>query len=91
MAKKKFSTAPKPNNQLSTSDIEAFERGGVGQDKSPQTHKPTGEGKTKRLSIDLSEETHTRFKVVCSANGLKMTREIENFILARCDELEKNK
>lgn len=89
MVKKQFSTAPKPNSQLSSSDIEAFEQGGVGQDKKPQMHKTTNVVKTKRLSIDLPEETHTRFKVVCSANGLKMTKEVENFILARCNELEK--
>ena len=91
MAKKQFSTAPKPSNQLSQADIEAFEQGGVGQDKRPQNHKTTNVGKTKRLSIDLPEDTHTRFKVVCSANGLKMTKEVENFILARCAELESKK
>ncbi|MGB0848713.1 MAG: plasmid partition protein ParG [Thiolinea sp.] len=90
MAKKKFSTAPKPGNQLSQNEIEAFEQGGVGQDKKPQNHKTTNAGKTKRLSIDLPEDTHTRFKVVCSANGLRMTKEVENFILARCAELENN-
>jgi hypothetical protein len=89
MAKKQFSTAPKPNNSLSPADIEAFEKGGVGQDKRPQTHKTTNVGKTKRLSIDLPEEIHTRFKVLCSANGLKMAREVESLILSRCDELEK--
>ena len=91
MAKKKFSAAPKPSSQLSQADIAAFEQGGVGQDKKPQNHKTTNVGTTKRLSIELSEETHTRFKVVCSANGLKMTKEVENFILARCDELESKK
>lgn len=88
MAKKKFSAAPKPGNQLSSSAIEAFENGGVGHDKNTQSHKATNVGKTKRLSIDLSEDTHTRFKVACSGNGLKMTKEVENLILARCDELE---
>ena len=90
MAKKRFAAAPKPSSQLSQADIEAFEKGGVGQDKAPQNHKTTNVGKTKRLSIDLPEDTHTRFKVVCSANGLKMTKEVENFILARCAELESN-
>lgn len=91
MAKKQFSAAPKPSSQLSQANIEAFEKGGVGQDKKPQNHKTTNVGKTKRLSVDLTEETHTRFKVACSANGLKMTKEVENFILTRCDELENKK
>ncbi|MCB1754320.1 MAG: hypothetical protein KDJ38_02285 [Gammaproteobacteria bacterium] len=94
MAKKSFQTAPKPSNQLSIADIEAFERGGAGQDTPPQTRKPANVGlavaeKTKRLSVDLPESVHTRFKTVCSAHGLKMTKEIENFILVRCEELEK--
>lgn len=89
MANKKFSTAPKPKKQLSQAEIEAFEQGGAGHDQNkPQTHITTNVGKTKRLSIDLPEETHKRFKVACSAHGLKMTKEVEKFILARCAELE---
>lgn len=93
MPKKNFQKAPKPNNQPSIADIEAFEKGGAGQDHKPHTHNTTNVGtgepvKTKRLSIDLPEKTHLRFKTICAANGLKMTREIENFIKQRCDELE---
>ncbi len=94
MTKKSFQTAPKPvNSQLSQVDIEAFERGGAGHDKNPQNLKPANVGvrepvKTKRLSVDLPEETHLRFKTTCAANGLKMTRELETMILARCQELE---
>lgn len=93
MAKKSFQAAPKPvSQQPSNADIEAFERGGAGKDKNPQSHKPTFKEKkitaTKRLSIDLPAEMHTRFKTVCSANGLKMTKEIEQFIEARCNELD---
>lgn len=95
MAKKSFDKAPKPSTQnvVSDTDIDAFERGGVGQDKSTQNHKTTNVGKkenikTKRLSIDLPEDLHTRFKVVCSANGLKMGKEIEAFIETKCAEME---
>lgn len=45
--------------------------------------------KTKRLSVDIANSTHLRFKTACSATGRKMTREIEEFILRRTKELEK--
>ena len=51
-----------------------------------------GNGKTeqtRRLSIDLPQSTHLRFKTACSATGRKMTREIEDFINRRITELEK--
>ncbi len=94
MAKKNFQSAPKPKNQLSQADIEAFEQGGAGQDKNPQTRKPSNvgndnSGKTKRLSVDISAQVHTRFKTACSATGKKMTKEIEAFIEKRTLELEK--
>jgi len=69
--------------------------GGVGRSKL-QTRKTTNVGKKpveagplKRLSVDLPEKTHQRFKTVCSASGKKMTREIEEFINRRITELEK--
>ncbi len=94
MAKKSFQTVPKPKNQLSQANIEAFEQGGAGQDKNPQNHKTANvgnndSGKTKRLSVDISVQTHTRFKTACSATGRKMTKEIESFIEKRTLELEK--
>ena len=44
---------------------------------------------TKRLSIDLPQSTHTRFKTACSATGKKMAKEIEDFITKRTAALEK--
>lgn len=43
---------------------------------------------TKRLSIDLPVNKHTRFKTACSAVGRKMVSEIEAFIDQRTAELE---
>ena len=49
----------------------------------------TTEEKTKRLSVDIPQTTHMRFKTACSATGRKMTREIEEFINKRTAQLEK--
>ena len=43
---------------------------------------------TKRLSLDLPESKHRRFKTACSATGHKMVSEIEAFIDTRTAELE---
>ena len=45
-------------------------------------------GRPKRLSLDLPESKHRRFKTACSATGHKMVQEIEAFIDARTTELE---
>lgn len=91
MSKKTFTTAPKP--QKPTEDqILAFERGGAGHD----THKSSEESpravasdvRQKRLSIDLPENVHTRFKTACSAAGKKMGDELKSYIERRTLELE---
>ncbi len=90
MAKKNFKQAPKPQNTLPDESIEAFERGGVGNDTKERTViQPNTLEPTKRLSIDLPESTHLRFKAACSATRRKMTKEIEAFVLKRIEELEK--
>lgn len=88
MSKKTFSAAPKPK-QLTDEQILAFEQGGAGHDTSPQT-KPRlpVAGSTKRLSLDLPESMHTRFKTACSATGRKMVAEVQTFIEQRTAELE---
>jgi hypothetical protein len=92
MAPKTFSQAPKPKS-LPDDDITAFERGGVGHDNGtlvrerPQRITPPQEP-MKRLSLDLPESKHRRFKTACSAIGHKMVQEIEAFIDARTAELE---
>lgn len=91
MSRKTFAAAPKPR-QPSAETIDAFERGGVGHDRSPvpATVSPlsTPAEPTKRLSLDLPASTHTRFKTACSATGRKMVGEIQEFIERRIAELE---
>jgi hypothetical protein len=90
MATKTFSQAPKPK-PLTDEDILAFEKGGVGHDNSAinRPKRPASpQEPTKRLSLDLPESKHRRFKTACSATGHKMVQEIEAFIDARTAELE---
>lgn len=91
MAKKNFQSAPKPQTAVSLEDIEAFESGGAGHDTPSKTVKPANSPQepTKRLSIDLPQTIHLRFKTACSATQRKMTKEIEAFILDRTAQLEK--
>lgn len=95
---KTFAQAPKPR-PLSPETIAAFERGGAGQDT--QTHisprpgriepaKPETEEPIRRLSIDLPESWHRRFKTACSKRDKKMKVEIEDFVKRRTAELEKD-
>jgi hypothetical protein len=94
---KTFAQAPKPK-PLTAEVIAAFERGGAGQDT--QTHislkvekiEPVKAEKAepvRRLSIDLPESLHRRFKTVCSRTDKKMLAEVTNFIERRTAELEK--
>ena len=48
------------------------------------SHKPT-----KRLSVNLPESLHTRFKTACSATNRRMVREILGFVARRTEELER--
>ena len=95
---KTFAQAPKPK-PLSAEVISAFERGGAGQDTqthiSPKVEKrePVNVEKaepTRRLSIDLPEGLHRRFKTACSRRDKKMLAEVTNFITRRTAELEKD-
>jgi hypothetical protein len=45
---------------------------------------------TRRLSIDLPESLHRRFKTACSRTDKKMLAEVTNFIKRRTAELEKD-
>jgi len=44
---------------------------------------------TRRLSIDLPESLHRRFKTACSKTDKKMLAEVTHFIKRRTAELEK--
>ena len=91
MSKKTFTAAPRPAKPTDD-QILAFERGGAGHD----THTPpegppraaSADVKLKRLSIDLPEHAHARFKTACSAAGKKMGDELKSYIERRTLELE---
>ena len=93
---KSFAQAPKPR-QLTPESIAAFEQGGAGQDR--QTHfpvktemrEPSKVGKqepTRRLSVDIPQSLHRRFKTACSKTDRKMVIEVAEFIKRRTAELE---
>jgi len=93
MSKKTFAAAPKPK-QPTDEQILAFEKGGTGHDSKaprplPAARHDRSQGEvTKRLSLDLPQSMHTRFKTACSATGRKMVGELTAFIEARTAELE---
>lgn len=43
---------------------------------------------TKRLSLDLPESLHMRFKTACAATNRKMGTEMQQFIERRTEEIE---
>lgn len=94
MNKKTFQTAPKPKLQPTAEEIAAFERTGSGHDAaaqnvgSPKTTKADNAEPTKRLSLDVPQSMHVRFKTACSATGRKMVGEVMAFIERRTAELE---
>jgi hypothetical protein len=90
--KKNFSTAPRPKPNLTPEQIEAYERGGTGHDANAAPAAKTADEApaepTKRLSLDMPESLHRRFKTACSATGTKMSKELLDFIEQRTGELE---
>ena len=83
MSKKNFASSPKP--KLSNKEISAFEKQGAGHDTQthistlPQSNKPT-----KRLSIDIDEDLHRKFKSICGLDGKTMKEYILLFIENKC-------
>lgn len=78
---KSFTSAPR-KRVPSPKQIDAFVSGGAGTDN--KETEPT-----RRLSIDLPESLHTRFKVACAKTRAKMAPEIIAFIEKRVEELER--
>ena len=87
MPKKTFATAPRPR-QPTADEIDAYEKGGAGHDRAAPLPVARPAERSKRLSLDLPEGVHTRFKTACSATGRKMVSEILEFIERRTAELE---
>jgi hypothetical protein len=94
MNKKTFQTAPRPKPQPTADEIAAFERSGSGHDAavqnvgSPKPANVANAEPTKRLSLDVPQSMHVRFKTACSATGRKMVGEVMTFIERRTAELE---
>lgn len=89
MSKKTFTAAPKPKAPTPEA-IDAYVRGGAGHDTTAPRPAPqkAQEGPVKRLSIDMPENMHRRFKAACAATGRKMAAELLTFIETRTTELE---
>lgn len=90
MSKKTFAAAPRPK-QLAPEQIDAYVHGGAGHDTTLSASSPAEKPKSgpmKRLSIDLPEDVHRRFKVACAASGRKMAVELTAFIERHTEELE---
>ena len=90
---KKNLTKPIPNKQPTSDEIDTFVRGGAGRKTEKQSSVNT-ESKTSvkpeysRLTVDLPQAQHRRFKIACTVAGAKMNDEIRRFIDRRCAELE---
>lgn len=80
MAKKSFKTVPQAK-QPTPEQVAAFTQSGAGTDN--KLDEPT-----RRVSIDVPESLHTRFKVACAKTRSKMAPEIITFIEKRVLELE---
>ena len=80
MARKSFAAAPK-KSPPTPKQIEAFVKSGAGTDQ------PEDEP-LQRLSVNLPESLHTRFKAACAQARTKMAAEIIAFVEKRTQELE---
>ena len=103
-SKKSFKNAPKPSGELAP-ELLAFAEGKNQPVMSPQKKLAAAKAleymsiksqveaehkeKSSRLSIDLPESMHRRYKAALAANGLKMRSELVEFIADRLEELEK--
>lgn len=65
---------PQPKRQPTDKEIASFVQGGTGQD-------------TIRLTVDLPQDMHRRFKAACAMAGTKMNDEIRRFVERRLAEL----
>lgn len=99
MTKKTFKSIPRTSRQLAPEDIDRFVNDGPGRDVqsvNTETQKTVKDEKqlsvkaepTARLTVDLPQSVHRRFKAVCGLAGIKMNEEIRQFIERRTAELE---
>jgi hypothetical protein len=79
---KTFKTAPRPAGQPSVDQMAAFVRSGAGKDRAQ-------DGPTARMSVDLPESLHRRYKAACVLAGVKMSADVAAWVEKRVAELEK--
>ena len=89
--KKSFKNAPKPPKGELAPELLSFVNG---KDYAPGAAKQLENQaaeieKTSRLSIDLPESLHRRYKSALAANGLKMRPQLVAFIEEQIKDLEK--
>ena len=91
MAKKGFTTAPRPKG-IASNAIDKFVEGGHGRDvERTETQKNGKMGQDipmARLTVDMPRDLHRRFKAACASKDRKMNDEIRSFIERRLIELE---
>lgn len=74
-------TQPSQDSQRSTVAADAWVRGGTtDSDLPPRVPRATAAVRMARLTIDLPEELHTRFKTACARERTKMVDEVRRFI-----------
>ena len=90
MSKKSFQNMPKPQ-RLTSDVVESFERSGLGHApvRSDEPSQMTKNEPKKRISVDVPESLHRRFKTACSATSRQMVSELRHLIEARILELER--
>ena len=86
---KSFKAAPQivhPSDQ----EIDTFVKSGSGKDTqtNTETQISANEEAKKRLTVDMPESLHLRYKVACTQRSIKMNDDIRQFIERRCEELE---
>jgi hypothetical protein len=75
--------------EVGTREPSYVQTGEPTKEGNPKTTKPQKAERTRRLSIDLPESWHRRFKTACSRTDKKMLAEVTDFIKRRTLELEK--
>ena len=74
--KKKTIIAPKPSPSADPASADAW----VSSEKS----RAFSNERTKRLTIDVPESLHRRFKAKCAAKGTDMADELRRFLREQC-------
>ncbi len=83
-------TAARPKPQPTQGEVEQFVAKGRGADNRPTAPQAAPKGPTKKLTLEIPDTLHTRFKIACAATQRKMVQELTALIESRTAELEKD-